>query len=113
MKNHFNKELVMTKKDHEDFENSTKCWICDNGYIDGDVKVKDHCHIIGKYRVSAHRDCNINVKSNHKIPVVFDNLRNYDSYIIMHDIRKFNLKVNVIPNGLERYMSFSINNKFH
>ena len=25
MKNHFNKELVMTKKDNEDFENSTKC----------------------------------------------------------------------------------------
>ena len=26
MKKHFNKELVMTKKDNEDFENSTKCW---------------------------------------------------------------------------------------
>ena len=36
-------------------ENSTKCWICDNDYIDGDVKVRDHCHIIGKYRFSAHR----------------------------------------------------------
>ena len=30
IKKHFNKELVMTKKDNEDFENSTKCWICDN-----------------------------------------------------------------------------------
>ena len=27
---HFSKELVMTKKDDEGFENSTKCWICDN-----------------------------------------------------------------------------------
>ena len=25
--------------------------------------------------------------------------------------KKFNLKVNFIPNGLEKYMSFSINNK--
>ena len=25
MKNYFNKELVMTKKDNEDFESSTKC----------------------------------------------------------------------------------------
>ena len=25
MKKHFHKELVMTKKDNEDFENSTKC----------------------------------------------------------------------------------------
>ena len=34
MKKHFNKELVMTKKENENFENSTKCWICDNDYID-------------------------------------------------------------------------------
>ena len=66
MKKHFNKELVMTKEDSEDFENSTKCWIYDNDYIDADVKVRDHCHITGKYRASAHRDCNINVKLNHK-----------------------------------------------
>ena len=26
----FNKEFAMSKKDDEDFENSTKCWICDN-----------------------------------------------------------------------------------
>ena len=37
----------MAKKDNEDFENSTKCSICDNTYFDGDVKVRDHCHITG------------------------------------------------------------------
>ena len=36
MKKHFNKELVMTQKDHEDFESSAKCRICDNAYFDGD-----------------------------------------------------------------------------
>ena len=45
MKKHFNKELVMTKKDNKDFENCTKCWICDYAYADGDVKVRDHCHM--------------------------------------------------------------------
>ena len=30
IKNHFNKELVMTKKDNEDSKNSTKCWVCNN-----------------------------------------------------------------------------------
>ena len=29
----------------------------------------------------------------------------------MQELGKFNLKRNVIPNGLEKYMSFSINNK--
>ena len=36
MKNHFNKELLKTKEDNENFENSTKCWICQNDYIDND-----------------------------------------------------------------------------
>ena len=54
IKKHFNKECVMIKEDNEDFENSTKCWICDNDYIDTDVKVRDHCHITGKYREVLH-----------------------------------------------------------
>ena len=95
----------MTKKDNEDFENSAKCWICENDYIGNDVKVTDHCHITRKYR-SAHRNCNINIKLNHKIPVVFLSY----SHLIMQELAKFNLKRNVIPNGFEKYMSFSINN---
>ena len=73
----------MTKKDNEDLKNSTKCWICDNAYIDGDVEVRGHCHITEKYRGFAHRDSNINVKLNHKIPIIFHNLQNYDSHLII------------------------------
>ena len=29
----------------------------------------------------------------------------------MQELGKFSVKINVIPNGLEKYMSFSINNK--
>ena len=83
MTKHFSKELLMTEEDNEDFENSIKCCICNNDYIDSDVKVRDHYHITGKYRGSLHRDCNINIKLNRKIPVVFHNLKNYDSHLIM------------------------------
>ena len=48
MKKHFSKKLVMTKEDDEDFENSNKCWICDDFSVEGDVKVRNHCHIIEK-----------------------------------------------------------------
>ena len=65
----------MTKTNNEDFENSTKCWTCDNDYIYGDVTVRDHCHITGKYRGSALRDCNINAKLNNNILVAFHNLK--------------------------------------
>ena len=66
MKKNFNEEIVMTKKDYKDFENSTKYWICDNSYVDDDAKVRDHYQITGKFRGSAYRDCNIKAKSNHK-----------------------------------------------
>ena len=56
MKKNFTKELVMTKKDNEYFENSTKRWICDNFYVECGVQVRDHCHITGKYRGSVHED---------------------------------------------------------
>ena len=59
MEKHFNKELVIAKKDGEDFKNSTKCWIYDNVYVDDDAKMSDHCHITGKYRGSVCKDCNI------------------------------------------------------
>ena len=111
MKKHFNKELVMTQEDNEDFENSTRCWVCDNYYIDSDVKLRDHYHVTGKYRGSSYRDRNINVKFNHKILVIFHNLKTYDSYLIMEELGKFSFKIIVIPNGLEKYMSFSINSK--
>ena len=74
----------------------------DCGNVDGDVKVRDHCHITGKYRGSAHRDFNINVKLNHKITVVFHNLKNFDSHLIMQELGRFNLKINLMPNGLKK-----------
>ena len=110
-KKHFHKELAMTKKDKENFESSPKCWMCDNDYVGGNVKVWDHCNITGKYRNSARRYCNMKVKLNHKIPIVFHSLKNYDSYLIMQELGKFNFKINVIPNALKRYMSFNINKK--
>ena len=111
MKKHFNKVLAMTKENNKCFENSNKRQICDNEYFDGDVKVRDHCHVTKKYRGSAHRDCNINVRLSHKIPVVFHNLKIYDSHVIMEELGKLNLKINVVPNGLEKYMSLYINNQ--
>ena len=82
MKKKFNKELVITKGDNENFKNSTKCWVVIKNYFDSDVKVRYYCHITGKYRGSAHRDCNINVTLNHKIPIIFHSIKNYDSHLI-------------------------------
>ena len=37
------------------------------------------------------------------------NLKGYDSHLIMQEIGKFNMIINVIPNGLEKCMTFKIN----
>ena len=93
MEKRFNRELAMTKKDNEDFENSTKFWISDNSHLDGDVKERDHCHIT-KYSGSAHRDCKTDVKLNHKTPIVFHNRKNYDSHLIVQELGKSTRQIN-------------------
>ena len=72
----------------------------------GFVKVRDHCHMTGKYRGSAHINCNSNAKLNHKIPIVFHNQKNYELHILMQEPGKFNFKKIVKLIGLEKYMSF-------
>ena len=44
-----------------------------------------------------------------EIPVIFHNLIGYDSHLIIKEVSKFDVKVSVIPNGLEKYMAFTIN----
>ena len=42
IKKHFNKELVMIKENDENFESSAKYWICDNTFVEGDIKRRGH-----------------------------------------------------------------------
>ena len=72
--------------------------------------MRNHCHVTRKYRGPAHWICNINLRLTKTIPVIFHNLRRYDCHLIMQKIGKFDAKVNVIPNELEKYMAFTINN---
>ena len=43
-----------------------------------------------------------------KLPVIH-NLRDYDSHLIFYELKKFHFKIDVIPNGLEKYMAFILN----
>ena len=111
MKKHFNKNFVMTAEQNEEFERSNICWICGK-LIDYDNKVRDHCHITGKYRGARNWSCNINLKISKKLVVIFHNLKGYDSHLIFKELNKFNCRVSVIPNGLEKYMSFTLGKNF-
>ena len=106
MKKFFCKNLVMTAEQDEEFERSN---ICGKLIETGDNKVRDHCHISGKYRGPSHWNCNINLKISKKLVVIFHNLKGYDSHLIFKELSKFDCRVSVIPNGLEKYMSFTLN----
>ena len=62
-----------------------------------------------KFRCAAHWDCNINFQLTKKVPVIFYNLGGYDSHLIICELNKFDVQINVIPNGLEKYMVFFLN----
>ena len=104
MKKHFNKNLIMTEEEEHLFQESNNCWICKKLIDNDDEKVRDHCHVTGKFRGAAHWNCNINFQLTKKIPAIFHNLKGYDSHLIFSELNKFNVKINVIPNGLEIYM---------
>ncbi|WAR20359.1 hypothetical protein MAR_002197 [Mya arenaria] len=60
MKDHFDKEIKITKQQEKDFKKATSCHICkktnkeSNYENDKHRPVRDHCYAIGLYRLSAH-----------------------------------------------------------
>jgi len=121
-------KMYMTLEDRESFRKANDCHIC--GKILGNDRVRDHCHITGKYRGAAHNACNLQLrisawgdtyitkdgkvkkKRGTKVPVVFHNLRGYDGYLIMSALRTSaaieGQKISCIPNNMEKYMTFSV-----
>ena len=99
----------MSAEENERFELTSIYRICSKLIEDSDNKVRDHCHISRKYRGAGHWSCNINLKITKKVPVIFHNLKGYDSHLIFKELGRFNVKISVIPNRLEKYMAFTIN----
>ena len=99
--------MIYTRKDKEKFIKSEECWICKKGFSKNDKKVRDHCHFTGKFRGSAHNDCNLKVKKPNFTPVFFHNLSGYDSHLFVKNLGKSEGDIDCIPNNEEKYISFS------
>ena len=41
-----------------------------------------------------------------KVPIIFHDLRGYDSHLTFDELNIINVKIDIIPNKLEKYMAF-------
>ena len=104
------KDIILTEEDEEDYRNNNICRFCEKNIMSD--KVRDQCHLTGKYRGPAHSICNINVtqgQSNFK-PFVFQNFSNYDCHMFFKKIvDEKNDKVifDIIPKTNVEYISLT------
>ena len=102
------KDIIMTEEDEEGYTNNNICRFCEKEVIFD--KVRDHCHLTGKYRRPAHnfRSINVTYKQNNIIPFVFHTFSIYDCRELFKrlvDIKIDEVKFDIIPKTKEEYIS--------
>ena len=97
----------MTNGDEEIYNSSHICSICKQE-LNMD-KVRDRCHVTGKFRGVAHNKCSINLRLPKQLPIIFHNLQEYDGNVIFKELNNFNVDIAVIPKVIDKYMSIIVN----
>ncbi len=101
-----NKPMSLTSEEKREFRKNNACHICEKK-IGKELKVRDHCHLTGKYRGPAHQSCNINYKLPSFIPVFLHNNANYDTHLFIKELSKTSGSITAIPNTDQKYISFT------
>ena len=87
------------------YDNSTLCHICNEEL--GEDRVRDHCHLSGKFSAAAHGVCNLKYKVPKFFPVVFHNLSGYVYHRFITTLENGEGDISCIPNNEENYISFT------
>ena len=95
-----NKDIIITKKDEEDYRKNNICRFCEKN-IEPD-KVRDQCHLTGGYRGPAHDKFNIIVTQDQSnfVSFVFHNFKNFDCHMFFKklvDKKNDKVKFDIIP----------------
>lgn len=111
------KPMNLTEEQEKAFFRETFCHICEESYVDFSNKVRDHDHLTGQYRGSAHKSCNLKFrwgknnplnKFGFRIPVILHNLRGYNSHLLMRAFGKYkNRRMSCIATNSEKFVTFS------
>ena len=87
------------------YDNSTLCHICNEEL--GKDRVRDHCHLSGKFRGAAHEVYNLKYKIPKFFPVVFHNLSGSDSHLFIKTLGNSKGDISCILKNEENYISFT------
>ena len=101
----FKRCMRITREERQEFQSETVCHICES-LLNGN-KVRDHCHLTGRYRGAAHSKCNLNYKVPKFYPVIFHNLSGYDTHMFIKDLAETPGEISCISKTEEDYISFS------
>lgn len=97
----------MSKEEETHFMSRRSCHICGEQFKVGDIRVRDHSHLSGKFRGAAHESCNLKYQETRVVPVIFHNLK-YDLHFLIEKVAAAgNGNINVIPTSTENYISFT------
>ncbi|XP_024885115.1 uncharacterized protein LOC112463153 [Temnothorax curvispinosus] len=111
VKNKFSTNVAMvelTEDEKSEFLLATHCHVCEKPFQPENNRVRDHCHLTGRYRGPAHSRCNLNYRNVYVIPVFFHNLSGYDAHFVVEKIANdFEGGVDLLPLTKESYISFS------
>ena len=88
------------------FDSQDLCYACLEEFKNGG-KVRDYCHLTGKYRGALHSKCILKFRKNITIPVILHNLTGYDSHLFVKDLADSYGNVDAIPHNEQKYMTFT------
>jgi len=103
--------INMTFQNTTDFNNATKCYICNVTFGDV-VKCRDHCHFTGKYMGAACQQCNLRRRRPKKLKIFVHNCSKYDMHFIIQALSTFKDQIeniNVLPYNGENFRTLKFN----
>ena len=106
------KKMIYGEEEKVEYRNTSQCYICQRAFDSEDkklTKVRDHCHLTGRYRGAAHSKCNLEIRTPNFVPVVFHNLEGYDSHLFIRNLGVTEGEIDCIPKNDEKCISFTKN----
>lgn len=66
-------------------EEDVNCQICEQLFEEEEERVRDHCHLTGRFRNPVYSKCHLGYQLPYYVPVVLHNLQNIGSHFLIKE----------------------------